>query len=295
MKILLAIDGSEYSDEAAKFLTRFRFSPSDEINILHVISWVPIMREWESLFEDFEKIRDEIVPKILDSASSILKITGAKIDKSFTEGFADKAIVETANETDADLIVMGARGLKGIKTHIIGSVTKLVALNSTRPVLIVNHASEETHGPLKVLFPTDGSDHSKIIGNFLSSLPLPDDTELTILNVIFSALSDIPERFSMEMDSRIKEIVASTREYEVKETEKILEEAHELLQKKFHKIDKTVKFGDPSVEILNAAEKIQADIITVGTHGMRGLKGIIGSVSRYILTHSRCSVLIGRS
>ncbi|NOZ68981.1 MAG: universal stress protein, partial [Deferribacteres bacterium] len=41
MKILLATDGSEYSDEAARFLTRLDLSADDEIVVLHALSWTP--------------------------------------------------------------------------------------------------------------------------------------------------------------------------------------------------------------------------------------------------------------
>lgn len=295
MKILLATDGSEYSEAAAKFLTKLKLSPHDEIHIMHVISWVPIMREWESLAEDFTKIRDEIVPRILDTASAIVEPAGAKIITSFTEGHADKAILDAAKDSGADLIVMGARGVKGIETHLIGSVTKLVAIHSPKPVLIVKHPHEETPGKFKVLFPTDGSEHSASIGNFLSSMPLPGDTEITLLSVVFSALSDIPERFSIEIDDRIKNIVASTREWEFNESDSILDRTFKQLHKQFPKIEKMTKFGDPPAEILNTAESINADLIVVGTRGMRGIKGMIGSVSRYILSHSRYSVLIGKN
>lgn len=295
MRILLATDGSKHSEEAAKFLTRFKFSPDDEINILHAISWVPIMHEWESLVEDFEKIRDEIVPRILDSAAAILEPTGAKISTSFTEGHADKAIVDAITDMDADLVVMGARGVKGIGMHLIGSVTKLVAIHSPKPVLIVKYPHEYTPGKFKVLFPSDGSDHSISIGKFLSGMPLPDETEITLLNVVFTALSDIPERFAMEINDRIKNIVARTREWEFSESGKILERVHEELHNRFSGIEKRTKFGDPPTEILNAAEEINADLIVVGTRGMRGIKGVIGSVSRYILSHSSYSVLIGKS
>jgi len=295
MKILLATDGSEYSEAAAKFLTKFKFSKDDEINILYAISWVPIMHEWESLVTDFDKIRDEIVPRILNAASDIITRTGAKISTSFTEGQADKAIVDAVTETGADLVVMGAKGVKGIETHLIGSVTKYVAIHSPKPVLIVKHPHEDTPGKFKVLFPTDGSDHSIAIGKFLSSLPLPEDTEVTLLNIVFSALSDIPERFSMEIDSRIKNVVASTREWEFSESDKILEKAHQLLHEQFPEIEKKTKFGDPPAEIINTAEEINADLIVVGTRGMRGIKGMIGSVSRYLLNHSKYSVLIGKT
>ncbi len=295
MKILLATDGSEHSEAAARFLTKFKFTPDDEIHILHVISWVPIMHEWESLVADFETIRNEVVPKILDSASDIVEPTGAKINTSFTEGLVDKAIIDAVDETGADLVVMGAKGGKGFVTHLIGSVTKLVAIHSPKPVLIVKHPHEETPGTFKVLFPTDGSEHSESIGRFLTSMPFPDDTELSLLSVIFSALSDIPERFSVEIDDRIKNIVANTRESESSESDTVLKTAYENLHQRFPSIKKITKFGDPPAEIISTAEEINADLIVVGTRGMRGIKGVVGSVSRYILNHSKYSVLIGKT
>ncbi len=294
MKILLATDGSEHSEAAARFLTRLALTSADEIHILHVISWVPIMREWESLVEDFEKIRGEVVPRILNAASAIVGKTGAQITTSFSEGHADKAIVDALNELNADLVVMGAKGVKGLATHLIGSVTKLVALQSSKPVLIIKHPHEGGTGKFRVLFPSDGSDHSIAAGKYLCSLPLPDDTEITLLNVVFSVMSDIPERFSIEINGRIKNIVANTREWEFSESGKILDSASELLSKRFGTIEKKTKFGDPTVEIINTADDIQADLIVLGTRGMRGIKGVIGSVSRYILSHSSYSVLVGK-
>jgi nucleotide-binding universal stress UspA family protein len=55
-----------------------------------------------------------------------------------------------------------------------------------------------------------------------------------------------------------------------------------------------VRFGDPSEEILKVAETLNADIIAVGSSGMRGIKGMLGSVSRYVMNHTACSVLIGK-
>ncbi len=295
MKILLATDGSEYAEGAAKFLTRFNFSPDDEIFILHVISWAPIMSEWASLFQDFKEISDVVVPKILDSAANILKTVKAKINSTFTEDYPDKAIVNIAVEADADLIVMGARGLKGIGSHIVGSVTKMVAINSPKPVLIIKPPKREKSGKIKILFATDGSVHSDTIGKELSLIPFPADTEITILNVVATAFKDIPERFAMEINERIKNIVASTREKEMKESGEIIVKAQKDLSSKFSKIKKLTKFGDPSVEILNAADATNADIIAAGTSGMRGIKGMLGSISRYILNHSNCSVLIGKT
>jgi nucleotide-binding universal stress UspA family protein len=295
MKILLATDGSEYSDRAAAFLTRFNFSKDDEIAVLHALSWTPVMNEWESIYADLTEIRHEIGSKILDSTVNDLKSVNARISSSLVDGYPDKVIVDVAVDTGVDLVVMGARGLRGAASLIVGSVTKAVAVKSHNPVLIIKAPQGEISGTMKILFATDGSVHSDAMGKVLSLIPFPDDTEITILNAIATAYEDIPERISMEINDRIKGIVAGARETEFKESEKIIKKARENLSNRFSSIKELTKFGDPAEKILNTAETLNPDIIAVGSSGMRGIKGMLGSVSRYILNHSQCSVLIGKT
>lgn len=99
----------------------------------------------------------------------------------------------------------------------------------------------------------------------------------------------------MEIDERIKKLVAGTRTIEFTESEKIIKLAREYLNKTFKNVHVLSKVGDPSTEILKTAETMGADIIAVGCRGLRGIKGMMGSVSRNILTHSKSSVLIGKT
>ncbi|RJQ54852.1 MAG: universal stress protein [Nitrospiraceae bacterium] len=294
MKILLATDGSEYSEAAARFLKRFTLTKEDEILILYAINVLPVFSELEAFYVDFGEIRKEVAPRILGAAADILKTANAKTGSVFVEDFPDRAIVNKADEEDVDLVVMGARGLRGFGSYITGSVTRLVAINSPRPVLVIKPPQREISGKLKILFATDGSGQSEEMGRTLSSIPFPEDTGVTILNVVFPVLSDIPERFVLEIDDRMKELAAGAREAESRESEKIIKKAQEYLGNKFSKIEKITKFGDPSGEILHTAEEVKADIIAVGSSGMRGIRGMLGSVSRYVLNHSKCSVLIGK-
>jgi nucleotide-binding universal stress UspA family protein len=295
MKILLATDGSENSEGAATFLTGLNFSSDDEITVLHALSWTPVLGQWEYLYTDLKEIRYEIAPKIIDSVVNILKPVNAKITSSLIDGYPDKVIIDTSADMDVDLVVMGARGLRGIGSIIVGSVTKAVAVKSSKPVIIIKSPHPEISGNMKILFATDGSVHSDAMGRVLSSIPFPDDTEITVLNIMPTVYEDIPERFAMEINDRIKGIVAGKREAEIKESGKVTKTAREYLSSRFSKIEELTKFGDPSEEILNAADTLKADIIAVGSSGMRGIKGILGSVARYILNHSKCSVLIGKT
>lgn len=295
MKILLATDGSEYSERAAKFLTRLNWSSDDNITVFHAAYWIPFRYDEEFYLGTLKEIKKELAPRILDSALDILKPVQAKISIAIVEGSPEQCIVDAAVDSDMDMIVMGSRGIKGIESVFIGSVTRSVAVNSVKPVLVVKSPISAKSDKIKILFATDGSDYSQATIEFLSSMPFPDNTEVTILNVIWSNIFDIPERFVMEIDERIKKLVAGTRTMEFTESKKVIELAREYLNKRFKKIHVLSKVGDPSTEILKTVDTMEADIIAVGCRGLRGIKGMMGSVSRNILTHSKSSVLIGKT
>jgi nucleotide-binding universal stress UspA family protein len=196
MKFLLPTDGSDYSEGAARFLAQLALTRDDEVTVLHVISWVPFEEDVESHYASLKQIKQDIAPKILDSAASILKTAPSKISTESVEGYPDKSIIEAAETLGADLIVVGARGLKGIKQLIVGSVTRSVAISSPKPVLVIKPPQFGASAKMKILFATDGSDSANSAGAFLASMPFHRDSEITVLNVVWSAVSDIPERLS---------------------------------------------------------------------------------------------------
>ena len=300
MRILLATDGSEYSEHAAEFLTRLQWSREDAITVFHAIYEIPFQEDGEFHRSTLRAIKAEIAPRILDSAVAVLKPVKASISVEIEESLPvrctpEQCIIDAAKSSGADLIVMGARGIKGIASALIGSVTRLVAIKASQPVMVVKPASGAPSRSMKILFATDGSDTSRVAGEFLTSIPFPDDAEVTIVNIVASSFADIPERFVLEINERIKEVVADARTIELSKSEKIIEQARDDLRKRFKKIRVFSKVGDPSTEILKIADTMQADLVAVGSRGFRGIKGMLGSVSRNILTHSKGSVLIGKS
>jgi len=300
MKILFATDGSEYSERAAEFLTRLQWSCDDAITVFHAIYEIPFQDDGAFHVSTLKAIKAEIAPRILDSAVAILKPSQASISVEIEESTTahctpEQCIINAAESSGADLIVMGARGIKGIASALIGSVTRLVAIHASKPVMVVKPASSSSSRPIQILFATDGSNPSLVTEEILSCIPFPDAAEVTIVNIVASGFADIPERFVLEVNERMKDIVASARTIELSQSETIIEQARDTLQKRFKKIAVVSKVGDPSTEILKIADTAQADLIAVGSRNVRGIKGMLGSVYRNILTHSKCSVLIGKS
>lgn len=299
MKILLATDGSAYSDSAAQFLGRLAWTPEDAITVFHAIYAVPFQEDEQFHFDTLKAIKISIAPKIIDSTVAQLQNVRATLSADIDE-FApcqctpDQCIIDAAQLAGADLIVMGARGIRGVATLLVGSVTKSVVLHSLIPVLVVKPAPPARANSMKILFATDGSDCSRIAGEFLSSLPVPGHATLTILHVISPAFSDLPEKFLEGLAQENKAAMDSVRVREEKESDAIIDQAGKQFRKRFKNLQALSKTGDPSTEILRAAEALDADLIVLGSRGLRGVKGMLGSVSRNILAHSPCSVLIAK-
>ncbi len=115
---------------------------------------------------------------------------------------------------------------------------------------------------------------------------------MTAVYVSPATYMDVPDRFYLEMDERVKKITENMKEGEMKYAGEVLERARESLQNKFRNVAATIEYGDPSEQILRAAKETGADIIALGSKGMRGVRGMLGSVARNVLGHAECSVLI---
>lgn len=295
MKILLTTDGSEYSETAAQFLTRLNLSRNDEITLLHVISDDPFQDKEDYYYARIKEIKRSVASYIIDSVLNILKSVPAQIKTVLLDGSPDKCILEAAVDSNADIIVMGPKRLKGIKSRIVGSVTKSVSISSSKPVLIIKPPQEEPSDKMKILFATDGSDYAEKAGEILSLIPFHDNTEIAIIHVITPAFYDIPDRFMEKTEASVREDLKKYRSMDLQESQKILARTAEYLSNKFSNIERLTTMGDPSEEILNAANEIKADIIVVGSKGMKGFRGVVESLSRYILSVADCSVLIGKT
>jgi nucleotide-binding universal stress UspA family protein len=299
MKVLLTTDGSESSESAASFLTRMAWSPDDSITVFHAIYAVPFHYDEKFYCTTLESIKKECAPKILDSAVSILKPVRAGISVEIEEGVLnqctpEQCIIRTAEASGTDIIVMGSSGRKDRSSVVIGSVSRAVVKTAAKPVLVVKRTAPGPADRMRVLFAVDSSDHSRATAELLTSIPFPDDTELTIIHVIPSNFLDVPEHFVLEINERIKDTVANIRSREFTEAEKIIEDTRGRLGKTFKHLQVLSKVGDPSTEILKAGESMGADLIAVGRRGSRGIMGTLESVSRNILNHAPCPVFIGR-
>ena len=139
-KILVALDGSEHADHALDFALDLVEKYSATIVLLSVynfpVSCYYALPEIKQMCLEEQKIQHE---KVLSEALEKTNKSkpNLKISTKLVEGLPADKIVETAKEGDFTIIVMGSRGLGGVKEFFLGSVSDRVADHSTCPVLIV--------------------------------------------------------------------------------------------------------------------------------------------------------------
>lgn len=148
-KILVAVDGSEYAKRAEEYAIKLAKDEDGEITAITVgdISYIavpagidgttmPQMTIAEAI-ENEKKNMEKILNEFKQTAEeeNIKVNTIAKIGKPTTE------IIEES-EKGYDVIVIGSRGLTGIKRFFLGSVAEYVVRHSKIPVLVVKDKEE---------------------------------------------------------------------------------------------------------------------------------------------------------
>jgi len=184
-KILWTTDFSDEAQEACQYAVNFAKQLKANLIALHVVpDFSP------ALYNTSYVIRGELAKRVdhlKKEAKKRLENTKKKSEKSFKiivkEGSPSKRIIETAEEENVDLIVIGKRGLSAVEKLFIGSVANHVLRNSPVPVLITKKCIKKP-GVKKILVPTDFSPQEETEREYAWKLAKAFDANLTLLHVL---------------------------------------------------------------------------------------------------------------
>jgi len=146
-KILLPTDGSECAEKAAEHAALIAGQNNAEIIILNVLETYPIRGlPVEELTRRVAELFKEEGEKALETISKIIKENEAKegfkhkikITLKQKEGSPADIILQTTEDEDIDLVVMGASGKHRLERFVIGSVAEKTVRHAKIPVLTVH-------------------------------------------------------------------------------------------------------------------------------------------------------------
>ena len=143
MKILLAIDGSKYSDATVQALVSQIRRDNAEVLVLQIVepriySTPPQMAAgYEPELAEIMKEQFHQAQQSVDRAAAMLRAAGFGVTTRVLEAEPRTGILDLASEWHADLIVLGSHGRKGLQRFMLGSVAESVARGAYCSVLIV--------------------------------------------------------------------------------------------------------------------------------------------------------------
>jgi nucleotide-binding universal stress UspA family protein len=135
-KILLASDGSDNAERAAKEAAGLAEELSSQIILAYITGTPPQSKLVKDNFDVHKVLKDDAEKKIKQTISAL---TEKEIPYTLKVAIGDPAdeIIRIAEKEKADLIILGSRGLGTIKGVVLGSVSRKVTHSAECPVMIV--------------------------------------------------------------------------------------------------------------------------------------------------------------
>src|ERR687896_337135 len=133
-KILLATDGSETTAQATKAAVDIARRSGSEIHLIHV--WHDVHTPHAHAFVKSELRRQG--REILDEEVKRIGEMGGTVTRShLREGRTFEEVIKLGDELEADLLVVGSHGYRGLRRMLIGSQSEDIVHHAHRPVLVV--------------------------------------------------------------------------------------------------------------------------------------------------------------
>lgn len=154
MKILLAIDGSVFSDRAVDEVARRPWPTGSEVRVISVVEppMTPITEPFvlpALYWEEAEQAAEEHARDALNRALQSLRAQqgeSLQIATEMLKGYPKQVILDDAERWEADLIVVGSHGRRGLTRLLLGSVSQAVAAHAVCSVEIVKSRVPEPAG-----------------------------------------------------------------------------------------------------------------------------------------------------
>jgi nucleotide-binding universal stress UspA family protein len=281
-KILLATDGSEDAQLAAWSAVDLAKSSDSELHLVYV---EPIpdfySAQWEVYDAELptrlnEAAEKEARTKLGEQAQRIREAGGQIARTHARVGYPGAEIVDLAEKLVAGLVVVGSRGLGGIRRALMGSVSEAVVKHAHCPVMVVRR--EPVLFPTKVLLATDGSRDAELAATTAAELVKATGSELQVVHVVPQYVYARAVR-SAETEEVAQQVLDGQVDRLRKDGVEVAE-AH-------------LRAGLPAAVVVALAEDMAAGLIVAGSRGLGAIRrALSGSVSDSVVRHAHCPVMV---
>jgi nucleotide-binding universal stress UspA family protein len=238
-----------------------------------------------SQFVGLDDARQELrmeARRVTDRALGVVRRIAPDLDVEVTTPLHDarQALLDLAEK--ASIVVVGTRGLGPVKALLLGSVSAALAAHADCPVAVVRPAERDEEGRDPVVVGADGTEASTAALELAFELASVERRPLVVVhswstNDTFIDLASYQQRVDT-----------------VEEHTRMLAESLSGYQEKYP--DVAVERSLPDASPLDTLVRLSetAALVVVGSRGRSGLRALGGSVSRAVVEHAHCTVVVAR-
>lgn len=295
-RILVALDGSETSEEALVFVEHLA---SQRVRLLRVEmnEHMPVSPFMTGIYLDWEVPNPEGTRNELEAIAERLRNRGWTVEVEVRIGDATEEIIASAE--DADLVVMTTQGRGAAGRVIFGSTADRVARHGTTPTLLLRVGSDpiEQVDPSRVVVPLDGSE--------LAEQALPEAERLArVLGVPLHLVRAVgadellatvrAELAATEPEpSQEAEVYERARQKPERQAVEYLASHATALREAGFTVEIEILKGTPAFVLLWMLKP--DDVVVMTTHGLGGYqRWVIGSVAEKLVREAVAPVLLVR-
>ncbi|MCP6759162.1 MAG: universal stress protein [Fischerella sp. CENA71] len=278
--ILIAVSGLGHAEEMLKTLKELPSIQQAKVTVLHV---VPPQRTADSMTAKWEE-----GGKILANAIQSLALNPTQVSSILRQGEPKDVVCQVADEIDADLIIMGSRGLKRLQSILANSVSQYVFQLSSRPMLLVKD-DIYVKNIKRIMVAMDNSDASKRCLDLALFLIRDIKGGELILTHVITDLGGGEHTATTQVTADQHPVLAAA----AAEAKKLGVQPRCVLS-----------MGKPGEKICRLAEELNVDLLLMGSPDRRpsiaksfvDLDRLLGSsLSDYVRINATCPVLLART
>jgi nucleotide-binding universal stress UspA family protein len=299
MRILMPVDGSEYSDAAVAFVASRAtlLEKPTEVELLNVQHPVPPRAARAVGKEVVLSWHEGDAARILDPCVATLKRAGADATSRHVVGTVAEDLAGIVANDPADLIVMGSHGHTGLKQLVLGSVASTVAASCTTPLLLLRGGPAPQRDSLKLGIALDGSPYGLAVARFVAR-----HRDLFGASPVVSLIHVAPDLTTITVPGWIeREVPTGIRPEQVEAMHEavfrsVFQPVHELLARAGIEATEVRLVGQvPGDAIAAHATKSRLELLAMGSlgFGASGHAGM-GSVATRVASRCRTALLLVR-
>ncbi len=280
--VVVPTDFSEGAQQAVERALHLPLGPKSKVTLLHVLpDDIPGKLRKEAIVEA-ERSLEKALARVHQLALR-KGLAPRQFVADVVEGETTAQVLKRAHTVEADVICMGRHGRRSLANLLLGSTARKMVKLGDVPVLLVRTPPVDMYRRAVIAVDlTLGS-----IQQLKAARPFVEDAmDLEVLHA-----SSVPyEEFVVMPAERAEDFRAAA----IKTAKKSLTTL--LTRSGLVRAEARVLGGDARLLIIEEAKARQAELIVVGTHGVKGAKRILlGSVAEWVLGNAPCDVLVTRS